>query len=412
MHFFTYKHNQLYGEGVAIKKIANEVGTPFYLYSLKTLQRHVREFEFPFKNFPHITCYSVKACSNLHILECLKTWGSGFDIVSGGELHRVKAINADPKKIVFSGVGKTREELEAAIDFGILLINVESGAELKTIEEIATRRKKKVSLSLRINPDVDAKTHKHITTGKRGNKFGIEMNEACALYKKYRKHPYLSLEGLACHIGSQLTTLNPLVAAIKKTKMFMNELYKNGMTIRYLDIGGGLGITYNKENPPHPRVYGKKVCELLEGYKITLILEPGRVLIGNAGILITKVLYIKKSGDKTFIIVDAGMNDLIRPSLYGSYQEIIPLNKRNTSKIRADIVGPICETTDTFAKDRLIEEPHEGDLFAIMSAGAYGFSMSSQYNSRPRGTEILVNGKNYSVIRKRETYEDLIAQEM
>ena len=412
MNFFSYKRNQLYGEDVPVEKIAREVGTPLYLYSLKTLNRHFREFEMSFKKVPHITCYSVKACSNIHILSHLKSWGSGFDIVSGGELHRVQLIKADPKKIVFSGVGKTKEELEAAIAYGILLINCESGSELTTIEKIAGERKKKIAVSLRINPNVDAKTHMHITTGKLGNKFGIEMNEAMSLYKKYRNHPYISLQGLACHIGSQLTSLGPLVTAIKKAKVFIEQLTIEGIHIRYLDIGGGLGITYNKENPPHPRMYGKRVCELLADCNVTLILEPGRVLIGNAGILVTQILYIKKSGRKTFIIVDAGMNDLIRPSLYGSYQEIIPIKKRHTRKIRADIVGPICETTDIFAKDRLIDELHEGDLLAIMSSGAYGFTMSSQYNSRPRAAEVLVQVRKYSIIRKREKYADLFRQEI
>ncbi|MEK6599307.1 MAG: diaminopimelate decarboxylase [Deltaproteobacteria bacterium] len=413
MHFFTYKRSKFYAEGVSIEKIAKEVGTPCYIYSHKTLIRHYTAFDEAFKSVPHLICYSVKANSNIAVLNTFVKQGSGVDIVSGGELYRALKAGADPKKIVYSGVGKKEDEIEYALKTGILMFNVESPEELRTINKIAGRLKKKAGFAIRVNPNVDPKTHPYISTGLKKNKFGIETEQAIQEYV-YAKNNLKNLTpiGVDCHIGSQITQLSPFVDALKKTKEIINTLRRQGIAVKYLDIGGGLGITYKDEDAPHPSKYGKVVIDETRGLGVIFIFEPGRVMVGNAGILVTKVLYTKQGTAKKFIIVDAAMNDLARPSLYGSYHVIKSFKKNDSEKeIIADVVGPICESGDFFAKDRELPEFKSGDLMAIMSGGAYGFSMSSNYNSRPRVSEVMVKGNKFKIIRQRETYKDLIKGE-
>ena len=413
MHFFTYKKNKFYAERVAVEKIAKEVGTPCYIYSHKTLIRHYTAFDEAFKTVPHLICYSVKANSNIAVLNTFIKQGSGVDIVSGGELYRTLKAGANPKKIVYSGVGKREDEIEYALKTGILMFNVESPDELRAINKIAGRLKKKAGFAIRINPNIDPKTHPYISTGLKKNKFGIETEQAIREYIYARNNlKNLTPIGVDCHIGSQITQLSPFVDALKKTKEIIATLRREGINIAYLDIGGGLGITYKDEDAPHPSKYGKAVTDETKGLGVTLIFEPGRVMVGNAGILVTKVLYTKHGTEKSFIIVDAAMNDLARPSLYGSYHAMKPVKKNDSAKeIIADVVGPICESGDFFAKDRELPEFKAGDLMAIMSAGAYGFSMSSNYNSRPRVSEVMVKGNKFKIIRQRESYKDLIKGE-
>ena len=411
MHDFQYKKNDLYAEQVPIETIAAAVGTPFYLYSQKTLESHFTVFDSAFGQLPHITCYSVKANSNLSLLRIFSRYGAGADVVSGGELYRALAAGMPAGKIVYSGVGKKSEEISSAIEAGILMFNVESPQELELIESLAQKAQKRARIALRVNPDINPVTHPYITTGLRENKFGINIHDAFAAYKNALQKKHIDIVGIDCHIGSQITEVGPFVDAMQTLKNLVSELLSCGIHIKYLDLGGGLGITYKKETPPHPEQYAQAVIQALNGLPVTLILEPGRVLVGNAGILVTRVLYTKQSSEKNFIVVDAGMNDLIRPSLYGSYQGIQPVKKRGGKKIAADIVGPICESGDFLAKKRKVPPFEPGDLMAVMSAGAYGFSMSSNYNSRPRIPEVLVSGDNYYVIREREAYEDLIRGE-
>lgn len=412
MHFFDYKNNKFYAEGVAVEKIAKAVGTPCYIYSHKTLTRHYHAFDEAFKAVPHLVCYSVKANSNIALLKTFIKEGSGVDIVSGGELFRALKAGANPKRIVYSGVGKRDDEIEYALKTGILMFNVESPEELRAIDKIAGRLKKKAGFAIRVNPDVDPKTHPYISTGMKKNKFGIETNQAIQEYV-YAKNNLKNLIpiGIDCHIGSQITELSPFVDALEKTKEIISTLRSEGMDVKYLDMGGGLGITYKDENAPHPSKYGKAVIDETKGLGVALIFEPGRVMVGNAGILVTKVLYTKQGTEKNFIIVDAAMNDLARPSLYGSYHAIKAVRKNSDKEIIADVVGPICESGDFFAKDRPLPPFKSGDLMALMSAGAYGFSMSSNYNSRPRAAEVMVKGNRFSVIRERESYKDLIKGE-
>jgi diaminopimelate decarboxylase len=353
----------------------------------------------------------MKSNSNLAVLRAFVKEGGGFDIVSAGELFRALKAGADPKKIVFSGVGKKKAEIEYALNAGILMFNVESEQELTVLNEIARGVEKKAPISLRVNPDVDPKTHPYISTGMKKSKFGIDIKRSLEVYKRALTLAHLEVIGVDCHIGSQLTTIPPFVDALSRVKVFVEALRKEGARIRYLDLGGGLGIRYKDEEPPHPEEYAGALIQGLRGLDVTLILEPGRVVVGNAGILVTEVLYLKEGEEKTFVVVDGGMNDLIRPALYGSYQAIRPVVERKGEMIVADVVGPICESGDFFAKDREIPRPQEGDLLAVMSAGAYGFTMSSNYNSRPRAPEILVDGDNFHVVRKRESFEDLISGE-
>ncbi len=413
MDFFRYTRGRLHAEGVSIERLADELGTPLYVYSEKTLKRHYRVFDRAFRKAPHLVCYSVKANSNLAVIRSFADEGSGFDIVSGGELYRVMKAGADPGRVVFSGVGKTAEEMAAALKAGILMFNVESPAELRLLDAVAGRLKKKARFAIRVNPDVDPKTHPYISTGLRKNKFGIEKEEAIREYVFARNNLKNVVPiGIDTHIGSQLTRVGPFVHALKKTVRLVRRLRKEGIAIEYLDMGGGLGITYDTESPPAPERYAEAVMRETSALDVTLVFEPGRVLVGNAGILVTRVLYVKKTPEKNFIIVDAAMNDLARPGLYGSYHAIEPVRRHGGAKrMTVDIVGPICETGDFLARERVVEEPCEGDLLAVRSAGAYGYTMSSNYNSRPRAPEVLVRGREFFVVKKRETYRDLVKAE-
>jgi diaminopimelate decarboxylase len=417
MNHFEYRNGEMFAEEMPIKKIAKEVGTPAYIYSLAALRQQFRTFDQAFSSVPHLVCFSVKANSNIALLRVFAKEGGGFDIVSGGELFRALRAGADPKKVVFSGVGKKKDEIEYALRSGILMFNVESEHELVALNEIAGAVKKKAPVSLRINPDVDPQTHPYISTGMKKAKFGVDIRRSVEVYKKAVSLPNLEVVGVDCHIGSQLTSVSPFVDALARVREYLDRvlvgsLRKEGARIRYVDLGGGLGITYKDETPPGPEEYAKAILQGLEGLDVTLILEPGRVIVGNAGILVTEVLYLKETDEKKFVIVDGGMNDLIRPALYGSYQAIQPVIQNNGQTVVADIVGPICESGDFFAKDREIAQPTRGDLLAVMSAGAYGFTMASNYNSHPKPPEILVDGDKYYVIRARENFDDLIRGEV
>lgn len=413
MHHFEYRNGEMFAEQVPLKRIAQEVGTPAYVYSLATLMRHFKVFDQAFAKVRHIVCFSVKANSNLTLLRTFAKEGSGFDIVSGGELFRALKVGADPKKIVFSGVGKKKQEIEYALNSGILMFNVESEEELVALNDIAAGIGKKAPISLRVNPDVDPQTHPYISTGMKKAKFGVDIKKSLDAYRKAVSLKNVDVVGVDCHIGSQLTSVTPFVDALAKVREYLDrvlagEMKKEGAQIRYLDLGGGLGINYHDETPPLPDEYAQAIIQGLEGLDITLILEPGRVIVGNAGILLTEVQYLKETETKKFVIVDGGMNDLIRPALYGSYQAIQPVVEAGGEKIVADVVGPICESGDFFAKDREISRPKRGDLLAVMSAGAYGFTMASNYNSHPKPPEVLVDGDKYYVVRKRESLDDLI----
>jgi diaminopimelate decarboxylase len=407
MHHFHYLNGALYCENVPVTAIVQAVGTPFYLYSTATLQHHFQVFDQAFAGTPHLICFAVKANSNLAILRIFINQGGGVDIVSGGELYRALQAGVDPGKVVYSGVGKRPDEIRFALENDILMFNIESSQELQSLNETAGRMGKKARISLRVNPDVDPQTHPYISTGLKQNKFGINIDKSLAAYKIARELAHLEIVGVACHIGSQLTQLSPFIETLDRLKELITRLRQERIHIRYLDIGGGLGIKYNQETPPHPEEYGQSIRQKLEGLDCTLVLEPGRVLVGNAGILITKVLFTKEGEEKYFIIVDAGMNDLSRPSLYGSYHGIQPVVENNRREVKASLVGPICESGDFLAKDRMMPAFEPGELVAVMSAGAYGFTMSSNYNSRPRVPEILVHKNEFYVIRERETYEDI-----
>lgn len=411
MHDFKYVGNELYCEEVPVKKIAEEVGSPVYIYSSRTLKNHFMAFDTAFAEVPHIVCFAVKANSNIAILNLFANEGSGADIVSGGELFRALKAGVDPQKIVFAGIGKTEEEITYALDSNVLMFNVESPLELQKINEVAGKLGVKARIALRVNPDIDPKTHPYISTGLKKSKFGIGIKGALEEYQLASTLPNIEVVGIHKHIGSQITEVGPFVAALEKILNLVKQLKESGIDIKYIDAGGGLGIRYNEEEPPHPREFGAAIMPLLKNMGCTLIFEPGRVLVGNAGILVTKVLYLKTGEAKNFVIVDAGMNDLIRPSLYDAFHKIIPVEENQANEITADVVGPICESGDFLAKDRKIPQPEPGDHLAVMSAGAYGFTMSSNYNSRPRVAEVMVDGDKYHVIRKRENYEDLIKGE-
>jgi diaminopimelate decarboxylase len=410
MHYFEYRSDELHCEGVPLDRIAREVGTPVYVYSEKTLHRHVRVFDEAFQSVPHLICYAVKANSNINILRRFAQWGTGFDIVSGGELFRVLRAGGSAARTIFAGVGKTAEEIRYAIDSDILFFNVESGSELELIHDIARGTSKRVRVSIRANPDVDPRTHPYISTGMQQHKFGVSLPEAKELYRRVREFPNIDVVGVQCHLGSQITEMAPFEEALASIRQFVLELQGEGLALKYLDFGGGLGISYNTEEPPSPAIYGAAVSRATKDLGLTIVLEPGRVIVGNAGILLTRALLKKSQGAKKFLVVDAGMNDLIRPALYGSHHQLWPVRaQRETETV--DVVGPVCESADFLAKDREMAELRAGDLLAVMSAGAYGFSLSSNYNSRPRAAEVLVSGETYRVIRRRETYQDLLRLE-
>lgn len=415
MHEFKFKDNDLYCENVKISDLAEKFGTPLYVYSYKTFVGHFLKLKKAFAPVKPLICYSVKANSNLAILRTLVEHGSGLDIVSGGELYRALKAGCPPERIVYASVGKTGKEIEDAIKKGILFFNVESLPELENINRIAKKLKKRANVALRINPDVEAKTHKYITTGKLTNKFGIDFDTATDILRIGGELSNVTIKGLHIHIGSQITIGEPFVEAIKKVIAFIKANKSKGADIEYLNIGGGLGIVYHHEMPQTARVFASKVLPILKSSGLRIIMEPGRFIIGSAAILVAKVLYVKKTPLKKFVIIDAGMNDLIRPSLYEAYHEILPLKRTkegDAQSSKVDIVGPICESGDFLAKEREMPKVGEGDFIAVFCSGAYGFSMSSNYNSRRRAAEILVKGKNFALIRKREVYEDLIRNEI
>ncbi|MEE9165600.1 MAG: diaminopimelate decarboxylase [Nitrospinota bacterium] len=412
MDDFQYHGQELFSEKIPVQKIASEIGTPFYLYSYNTILNHLRVFTNAFKEVPHLICFAEKANSNIAILRIFIKEGGGLDITSGGELYRALQAGADPQKIVYAGVGKTRDEIRYALKSKILMFNVESTQELFVIDEVAEELHTKARVAMRVNPDIDPKTHKYIATGLKESKFGISIANAVQEYKLAERLENIDVVGIHKHIGSQITQTDPFVDAVEKIISLADVLKKEGIEIKYLNIGGGLGIIYNDESPPHPKELAAELVPILSKTDYTIIFEPGRVIVGNAGILVTKVLYTKMNEGKNFVIVDAGMNDFIRPSLYDSYQRILPVTKPDASeKITADVVGPICESGDFLAKDRILPNLQKDNLIAVMSAGAYGFTMSSNYNSRCRVPEILVKDDQHYVIREREEYTDLIKGE-
>jgi diaminopimelate decarboxylase len=415
MHEFKYINNELYCEATSIGEIAERFGTPVYIYSRKTLIDHYQKIKQAFRTINPLICFSVKANSNLALLKVLANQGAGMDVVSGGELYRVLKVGVSPKKIVYAGVGKNEKEITTAIKAKILFFNVESFAELVLIDKIAGNLNKTVNICLRINPDIDPHTHKFITTGKMTNKFGLDVRTAEDLFLRAKIFPHLNLIGLHIHIGSQITSHKPYILAIKKMLPLIERLKQKGVALKYFNIGGGLGIIYHQEKPQSAKEFAYAVLPLLRKIKLKVILEPGRFIAGNSGILLTKVLYIKKAANKNFAIVDAGMNDLVRPSLYGAYHEILPVVRSQSSEVRTqkyDIVGPICESADFLGKNRVLPVLHSEDLLAVMGAGAYGFTMSSNYNSRPRIAEVLVHKNRYTVVKKGESYRDLVKGEI
>lgn len=413
MHSFEYHHGELYCEQVPISRIAKELGTPCYIYSHATLVRHFHAYDSAFKNIPHVIAFAMKANSNLAILRLMAKEGSGVDIVSGGELFRALKAGVPASKIVFAGVGKAPDEIRDALKSDILMFNVESPAELHAINHVAAEVGKRARIALRINPDIDPKTHPYISTGLKKSKFGIAAERAVEDFVLAASMSHIEVVGVHAHIGSQLTDVTPFTEALKKVVSLIGTLKERGLNIRYLNIGGGLGITYSDEKPPLPQDLSNAVLPLVQGLNLTLVMEPGRVIVGNAGILVTKAMYLKEGETKSFVIVDAAMNDLIRPSLYDAYHEVLPVNEKAGQRVKqtVDIVGPVCESGDFLAKDRSLSMVEPGELLAIMSAGAYGFVMSSNYNSRPRVPEVLVRDKEFHVIRERESYEDLVKGE-
>jgi len=403
---FLYHNNTLHAEGCRVNDLAQTYGTPLYVYSRATLERHWHAFDNAVADHPHLICYAVKANSNLAVLNVLARLGSGFDIVSGGELARVIEAGGSPDKVVFSGVGKTVAEMEQALNLGIYCFNVESSAELEQLNLVAGRLGKVAPVSLRVNPDVDAGTHPYISTGLKENKFGIAMDEAETVFARAHALPYLQVKGVDCHIGSQLTEIQPFLDAMDRMLALIDRLAEQGIVIEHFDVGGGLGVTYDAETPPHPDVYAAALLARLGDRKLKLIFEPGRAIAANAGIFVTEVLYLKENSDKRFAIVDGAMNDLIRPALYSAWQNIIPVNPRDEQTYAFDIVGPVCETGDFLGKDRQLAVV-AGDLLAVRSSGAYGFAMASNYNTRPRAAEVMVDGDKAYLVREREKLSQL-----
>ena len=412
MDFFQYKNEQLYVEDLPVKQLAEEFGTPLYIYSRATLERHWHAFDSALGKHPHLICYAVKANSNIGILNVMAKLGSGFDIVSQGELERVLAAGGEASKVVFSGVAKSRAEIMRALEVGIRCFNVESIAELHHINQIAGEIGKIAPISLRVNPDVDAHTHPYISTGLKENKFGVSVDEAREVYKLAATLPHVKITGMDCHIGSQLTELQPFLDATDRLIRLIEQLQEDGITLKHLDLGGGLGVTYTDERPPHPSDYAAALLNKLKDYKdLEIILEPGRAIAANAGILVAKVQYLKSNESRNFAITDTGMNDMIRPALYEAYMNIIEIDRTlGREKAIYDVVGPVCETSDFLGKQRELAIA-EGDYIAQRSAGAYGASMSSNYNSRPRTAEVLVDGNKAHLIRRRESLSELWALE-
>ena len=408
MDFFQYKNNQLMAENLPVKQLAEQFGTPLYIYSKATLERHWHAFDNAFGEHPHLVCFAVKSNPNIAILNVMAKLGSGFDIVSQGELERVLVAGGNPAKVVFSGVAKSEPEITRALEIGIRCFNVESEAELLRINEVAGRLGKTAPISLRVNPDVDAHTHPYISTGLKENKFGVSVEQAREVYKLAATLPNIKIVGMDCHIGSQLTELQPFLDAVDRLIVLMEQLKQDGIHLKHLDLGGGLGVTYTDETPPHPTEYAKALWEKLSAFsELEIIVEPGRAITANAGILVTKVEYLKSNESRNFAIVDAGMNDMIRPALYQAYMNILEIDRTLARKEKMyDVVGPICETSDFLGKQRKLAIA-EGDYLAQRSAGAYGASMSSNYNSRPRTAEVMVDGDQAHLIRRREALNEL-----
>ena len=408
---FESQKDVLHCEGCSLKQLAKEVGTPLYVYSRKALAENFKQFDSAFADVPHLVCFAVKANSNLSLLKLFRDLGAGYDIVSGGELFRVRQVGVDPQKVVFSGVGKKNAEIDDALSSNILLFNVESKAELDAIEARSKVLNLKARISFRVNPDIDPETHPHISTGLQQHKFGISMDEALALYQMAASLSLVEPVGISCHIGSQVTSLRPFLEATQRVLKLVDQLTASGIRLQYVDLGGGLGIRYHDESPPTVAEYAAALSELLAVRSETLILEPGRVLAANAAVLLTEVLYLKQSQGRQFVVVDAGMNDLIRPGLYGAYHDIVPVETIERESFVADIVGPVCETTDYLARGRSLPQVQRGEILAVKDTGAYGFTLSSNYNSRPRAAEVLVDAQSYQIVRKRESYEDLVRGE-
>jgi diaminopimelate decarboxylase len=407
-----YRDRSLYCEGVSLADLAKKAGTPAYVYSAGTILDNFRAYDHAFGQAPHLVCYAVKANSNLSLLRMLAEAGAGFDIVSGGELFRVLRAGGDASKVVFSGVGKTADEIDAALAAGIHGFNCESEPEIALIDALAHRRGSKARVALRVNPDVEAVTHAYISTGRLAHKFGVNIGDAEAMYERARRHENIVLESVSCHIGSQILDPSPVFEAVDRVLALIERLRSKGFPIQTADLGGGLGVAYKpEESTPSICEFVKKLCARVEGRNLKIMIEPGRSIVGGAGILLTRVLYRKTTGDKEFVVVDAAMNDLIRPALYSAHHEILPVRQGGESELIADVVGPVCETGDFLARGRRLPEALPGDLLAICTAGAYGFTQASNYNSRPRAAEVMVEGSDWRVIRKRETYEDLIRGE-
>ena len=411
MHHFHYQQDELYCEDVPIREIADQVGTPFYLYSHATLKRHFLAFDKAFEGVQRLVCFSAKANSNMAILKLFADLGSGLDIVSGGELFRGLKAGFAPDRMVYSGVGKRVDEIDFALEQGILMFNVESLEELELIDQRAGALGKTAPVAIRVNPDVDPKTHPYISTGLKKNKFGIDAETALEAYKTAHEMKHVRVEGIDCHIGSQISEAGPFEDAMQNLMGLVDLLADSGIKVSWLDMGGGLGITYNAETPPGPDEYAKAIVETAKARSLKLILEPGRVIVGNAGILVTRVLYRKPGEGKEFVIADAGMNDLLRPSLYKAFHGVQPVQQRNSRTIKADLVGPICESGDFLASDREMEDVSRGDLLAVMSAGAYAYTMSSNYCSRLKVPEVMVKAGEFHVVKERQQYEDLIKGE-
>ena len=411
MNHFQRRRGRLHAEAIPLEDLADAYGTPLYVYSTATLTRHWGVLERSLRGLPHLVCYAVKANSNLAVLSLFAKLGSGFDIVSGGELYRVVKAGGDPGKVVYSGVGKSDPEIAFALDQGVKVIDVESGEELARVSAVARRLKRRAPVALRVNPAVDPRTHPYIATGLRESKFGVSVQEALRLYLLAANDRALEVKGVAMHIGSQITEVGPFLDAIARVLALVKELAGQGIRIGHLDVGGGLGIQYRDEDPPHPDAYGAAVKRALRPFRGEVLLEPGRVLVGNAGVLLTRVLYRKKNGRREFVVVDAAMNDLVRPAFYGAHHTIEPVAPPAAGELLCDVVGPVCESSDFLARKRRLPIVQGGDLLCVRSAGAYGFAMSSNYNARPRAAEVLVDGDAAYLVRRRETWADLVRGE-